>query len=251
MAGAAVEPPPQYTDPEAATMPAPEDISMSAFALAAAGLQAPAEEAPSGAASSSGSLPVPPSAIDPAAAALQAARIAEQIVGNIESASGAAIVAAAAAGAAIEAVRARGGRAPVEGELPPDDAAGTDPVVTVRMQRDRILRALAEDVAAGAASAAGAAATAAAAGLIDMRRIVRCSLVRQTVDLTGAEHPRRQRLLAHGGAVLFTLGATGPPIVLAVFQCVHESAPEFYDQGGFGPPTALRDRRSSSCWPSQ
>lgn len=95
---------------------------------------------------------------DPKAAALEAARIVGEIVGDIESAGGAAIVAAAAAGAAIEAARARS-RAAAEGadvapippgEAPPPDAVSSDPVVTVRMQRDRILRALAEDVAAQA-----------------------------------------------------------------------------------------------------
>ena len=95
---------------------------------------------------------------DPKAAALEAARIVGEIVGDIESAGGAAIVAAAAAGAAIEAARARS-RAAAEGadvapvprsEPPPPDAPSSDPVVTVRMQRDRILRALAEDVAAQA-----------------------------------------------------------------------------------------------------
>lgn len=95
---------------------------------------------------------------DPKAAALEAARIVGEIVGDIESAGGAAIVAAAAAGAAIEAARARS-RAAAEGadvapvpasEAPPPDPTSTDPVVTVRMQRDRILRALAEDVAAQA-----------------------------------------------------------------------------------------------------
>jgi S1-C subfamily serine protease len=98
-----------------------------------------------------------PTTLDPAAAALEAARIAEKIVGDIGSASGAAIVAAAAAGAAIEAVRARG-RAHTESEPPPpDDLTGGDPVVTVRMHRDRILRALAEDVAASASAEPGSA----------------------------------------------------------------------------------------------
>jgi S1-C subfamily serine protease len=143
---------PAWTDPEAASMPMPEDISMSTYALAAAStsttftaVAAPAAAEP------------PAAALDPAAAALEAARIAEKIVGDIETASGAAIVAAAAAGAAIEAVRARG-RIQPEGEPAPDDAAAGDPVVTVRMQRDRILRALAEDVAAGAATAGAEAA---------------------------------------------------------------------------------------------
>ncbi|MEO7097039.1 MAG: hypothetical protein ABI175_27515, partial [Polyangiales bacterium] len=115
--------------------------------------------------SSDTALPVPPPAPqqqysmpDPKAAALEAARIVGEIVGDIESAGGAAIVAAAAAGAAIEAARARS-RAAAEGadvapvppsEPHPPDAPSNDPVVTVRMQRDRILRALAEDVAAQA-----------------------------------------------------------------------------------------------------
>ncbi len=92
---------------------------------------------------------------DPKAAAMEAARIVGEIVGDIESAGGAAIVAAAAAGAAIEAARARN-RAVADGEvtvapmgqLPPvAGGTSTDPVVTVRMQRDRILRALAADAA--------------------------------------------------------------------------------------------------------
>lgn len=95
---------------------------------------------------------------DPKAAALEAARIVGEIVGDIESAGGAAIVAAAAAGAAIEAARARS-RAAAEGadlapvppaEGPPPETSSSDPAVTVRMQRDRILRALATDAAAQA-----------------------------------------------------------------------------------------------------
>jgi S1-C subfamily serine protease len=95
---------------------------------------------------------------DPKAAALEAARIVGEIVGDVESAGGAAIVAAAAAGAAIEAARARA-QAQAEGrDVPPvielqssaEGETSSDPVVTVRMQRDRILRALAEDVAAQA-----------------------------------------------------------------------------------------------------
>ncbi|CAN5872750.1 hypothetical protein BH11MYX3_BH11MYX3_11040 [soil metagenome] len=95
---------------------------------------------------------------DPKAAALEAARIVGEIVGDIESAGGAAIVAAAAAGAAIEAARARS-RAVADGtdvaparpgEPPSTDNPTNDPQITVRMQRDRILRALAEDVAAQA-----------------------------------------------------------------------------------------------------
>ncbi len=100
----------------------------------------------------------PSSMPDPKAAALEAARIVGEIVGDVESAGGAAIVAAAAAGAAIEAARARA-QAQAEGrDVPPviepgvsaEGSTSSDPVVTVRMQRDRILRALAEDVAAQA-----------------------------------------------------------------------------------------------------
>ena len=102
-------------------------------------------------------IPIVTAMPDPKAAALEAARIVGEIVGDVESAGGAAIVAAAAAGAAIEAARARA-QAQAEGrEVPPpteppitDGATSSDPVVTVRMQRDRILRALAEDVAAQA-----------------------------------------------------------------------------------------------------
>ncbi len=102
-------------------------------------------------------LPIAAPMPDPKAAALEAARIVGEIVGDVESAGGAAIVAAAAAGAAIEAARARA-QAHAEGrDVPPvleppssDLPPSTDPVVTVRMQRDRILRALAEDVAAHA-----------------------------------------------------------------------------------------------------
>ncbi|HMG56490.1 MAG TPA: trypsin-like peptidase domain-containing protein, partial [Kofleriaceae bacterium] len=95
-----------------------------------------------------------------AAAAYEAARIVGEMVGDIESAPGAALMAAAAAGAAIEVARARvAAGEPERPAIPPADAAGRDPTTTVRMQRDRILRALAEDIAAttvGAGAAAGA-----------------------------------------------------------------------------------------------
>jgi S1-C subfamily serine protease len=147
----------EFDDPEAASMPAPEPISGAGLAV---------EQA---------LTPQQQTMLDPAAAAFEAARIAGEIVGDIESRSGAAIVAAAAAGAAIEAARARraagiGGDAPAptgatEAAAAAAAAAGAasssaagqpgfepnDPVVTVRMQRDRILRALAEDIAANTA----------------------------------------------------------------------------------------------------
>ncbi|HEX4423549.1 MAG TPA: serine protease [Kofleriaceae bacterium] len=101
-----------------------------------------------------------------AAAAYEAARIVGEMVGDIESVQGAALVAAAAAGAAIEVARAR--VASGEADRPPPPAASaeasTNPAITARLQRDRILRALADDIAATAttsAEAAGAEASAA------------------------------------------------------------------------------------------
>ncbi len=138
-----------YGDPEAAMLPTPDDISGAAAA-------APAVEGGTTASSDADGRRAaveapPPSSIDPAAAAFEAARIAEQIVGSsFDTSAGAAIVAAAAAGAAIEAARARraAGEAPISEEPPP--TTSSDPVVTARLQRDKILRALADDVAAQA-----------------------------------------------------------------------------------------------------
>ncbi|MEO8704338.1 MAG: serine protease [Kofleriaceae bacterium] len=130
-----------YSDPEAATLPEPERAPLPVFVPVAPVAPAPSND----------------STLDPAAAAFEAARIAGEIVGDIASAQGAAIVAAAAAGAAIEAARARraaGGDAappPPAIEPPLADGATADPVTTVRMQRERILRALAEEVAASPA----------------------------------------------------------------------------------------------------
>jgi S1-C subfamily serine protease len=105
----------------------------------------------------------------PAAAAYEAARIVGEMVGDIESAPGAALVAAAAAGAAIEVARARVAAGEADRSLassvPPEDAASTDPVVTGRLQRDRILRALAEDIAANATTTATAESAASATGM--------------------------------------------------------------------------------------
>jgi S1-C subfamily serine protease len=96
----------------------------------------------------------------PAAAAYEAARIVGEMVGDIESAPGAALVAAAAAGAAIEMARARVAAGEPERQLPAlaaNELTSSDPAVTVRMQRDRILRALAEDIAATTVAGAAAA----------------------------------------------------------------------------------------------
>ena len=149
-----------YSDPEAATLPSPDSWDEKPLI----GLVAPAPPA--------APAPNQDSSLDPAAAAFEAARIAGEIVGDIESAQGAAIVAAAAAGAAIEAARARraAGAPPVVAGGEGDGAAGDvpvmklgpdglpiDPVTTVRMHRERILRALADDIAANPTLAEGGA----------------------------------------------------------------------------------------------
>jgi S1-C subfamily serine protease len=142
---------------------APVALGDDGWPLEASDLGAAAgESVPPGAPAAAAPLASMPS---PAAAAYEAARIVGEMVGDIESAPGAALMAAAAAGAAIEVARAR--VAAGEPDLPPvppptADAAGGDPVVTVRMQRDRILRALAEDIAANATSTAVESAAAAA-----------------------------------------------------------------------------------------
>jgi S1-C subfamily serine protease len=123
-------------------------------------------------------VPMPPVLPSPAEAALEAARIVSQMV-DIDSESGAVIAAAAAAGAAIEAAVAAQKAAaagPIVGVVapkaapassppgtsspPPSEPPGStppalselaasqnDPVTTVRLSRDRILRALAEEAA--------------------------------------------------------------------------------------------------------
>jgi S1-C subfamily serine protease len=102
-------------------------------------------------------VPNPPILPSPEQAALEAARIVSQMV-DIESESGAVIAAAAAAGAAIEAAK-QAQKATIDPRssqpsmrIPPEltaaQASGTDPITTVRLSRDRILAALAdEDIA--------------------------------------------------------------------------------------------------------
>ena len=99
--------------------------------------------------------PLPPVLPSPAEAALQAARIVSQMV-DIDSESGAVIAAAAAAGAAIEAAVAAqkaigdaDGRSDASGG---DSLSGTDPVSSVKLSRDRILRALEQEDANQAAA---------------------------------------------------------------------------------------------------
>jgi len=103
----------------------------------------------------------------PAAAAYEAARIVGEMVGDIDSAPGAALVAAAAAGAAIEVARARVAAGEPDRSLASSesaaDAASTDPAITGRLHRDRLLRALAEDIGANATTTAAAESAAAAA----------------------------------------------------------------------------------------
>ena len=73
---------------------------------------------------------------------------------SFDTSAGAAIVAAAAAGAAIEAVRARRAAGESDPEpIAPPPSGSNDPAATSRHQRDKILRALAEDVAAQAHAA--------------------------------------------------------------------------------------------------
>jgi S1-C subfamily serine protease len=101
-------------------------------------------------------VPNPPILPSPQEAALEAARIVSQMV-DIESESGAVIAAAAAAGAAIEAAKAAH-KATLDPrasqpnmrvtDLAAAGAQSHDPITTVRLSRDRILAALAdEDIA--------------------------------------------------------------------------------------------------------
>ncbi|HEY5945519.1 MAG TPA: trypsin-like peptidase domain-containing protein, partial [Kofleriaceae bacterium] len=103
-------------------------------------------------------IPNPPILPSPQEAALEAARIVSQMV-DIESESGAVIAAAAAAGAAIEAAvaahkanaldpRSSQPSMRIPPELTGAQMSSTDPITTVRLSRDRILAALAdEDIA--------------------------------------------------------------------------------------------------------
>lgn len=72
---------------------------------------------------------------NPATAALEAARLVSTMV-DIDSRDGAVIAAAAAASAAVEVARS---------EAPPVTDNPSEPTTTVRLSRDRILKALAED----------------------------------------------------------------------------------------------------------
>jgi S1-C subfamily serine protease len=98
--------------------------------------------------------PVTPGLPTPADAAFEAARIVAEMV-DIDTVTGAAVAAAAAAGAAVEAAVARSLAAAATEHLPGDATTPTaddnvEPVITVRLNRDRVLRALqAEDVDGG------------------------------------------------------------------------------------------------------
>lgn len=82
--------------------------------------------------------PAPPVLPSPEQAALNAAIIVSEMV-DIHSESGAVIAAAAAAGAAIEAASAA--KRSTE-EIPPVNPAPDDPLTTVKLSRDRIVKAL-------------------------------------------------------------------------------------------------------------
>ena len=136
-----------WDDPDAVSMPQPDDLGSALRvhvgelgpAIAAASGATPAHGQPTGPGNTS---------LDPAAAAYEAARIAGEIVGDIESASGAAIARPRRPGRDRGGPRAaRRGRAS-SADPGPWHGGVQRPVVTVRMQRDRILRALAEDIAA-------------------------------------------------------------------------------------------------------
>ncbi len=88
-------------------------------------------------------VPAAPVLPTPEEAALETARIVSEMV-DIDSESGAVIVAAAAAGAAIAAAPAS------------DDTRHADPATTLRLSRERILRAISEDDRARPASEPGA-----------------------------------------------------------------------------------------------
>jgi S1-C subfamily serine protease len=150
VAAKAAEPAPAHEGP------AP-DFALADEALPASPVQAAAQ------------TPHPPVLPSPQAAALEAARIVSQMV-DIDSESGAVIAAAAAAGAAIEAAVAAqtaataaaasssGMRVPAMAELHAAASAASphDPVTTVRLSRDRILKALAEEDAATSSSSPSA-----------------------------------------------------------------------------------------------
>jgi len=172
-------------------MLADEDVSLPTSTITAADLAAAAKLADAAeppAPIPATPLPAPPILPSPQEAALEAARIVSQMV-DIDSESGAVIAAAAAAGAAIEAAKAAQKAAAAHAAATAattdagagiDVAAGAagsepsprasqpvlrvadihaagathDPVTTVRLSRDRILAALAnEDASAGGTSA--------------------------------------------------------------------------------------------------
>ncbi|HEX2687153.1 MAG TPA: hypothetical protein VHN14_11070, partial [Kofleriaceae bacterium] len=154
----------------------------------------------------------PPPLPSPAAAAYEAARIVGEMVGDINSVPGAALVAAAAAGAAIEVARARVAAGEPDRPLAaPPDPAGADPVITVRMQRERILRALAEDIGANATSTATAESAAAASATAGIPATSEQVSSQPGIPLTARGEPSRAP--SHGGRATTQPGraATQPP----------------------------------------
>ncbi|HET9990535.1 MAG TPA: hypothetical protein VFQ65_18530, partial [Kofleriaceae bacterium] len=100
-------------------------------------------------------VPNPPVLPTPAEAAMNAAIIVSEMV-DIHSESGAVIAAAAAAGAAIEAATAAKRATDAEAasskpnlaamtDVPPGDGGTSDPITTVKLSRERIVAALAQE----------------------------------------------------------------------------------------------------------
>ena len=91
-------------------------------------------------------VPAPPVLPTPAEAAMNAAIIVSEMV-DIDSESGAVIAAAAAAGAAIEAASAAKHAHDSLTGMPVADGATGDPMTTVKLSRERIMKALEDEAA--------------------------------------------------------------------------------------------------------
>jgi S1-C subfamily serine protease len=94
-------------------------------------------------------VPAPPVLPTPQEAAMNAAIIVSEMV-DIDSESGAVIAAAAAAGAAIEAATAAKHAQDSLTGMPVSDGATGDPITTVKLSRERIVKALDDEAAASA-----------------------------------------------------------------------------------------------------
>nr|HEX4316838.1 trypsin-like peptidase domain-containing protein [Kofleriaceae bacterium] len=192
-------------------------------------------EQPAAAAAPTDAPPPPPDATPPpnipvplqstaAAAALEAARIVSEIV-DIDTPTGAVIAAAAAAGAAIQVVR---------GESPPTiDPVTGEEVSTVRLSRERILKAIEDDAPGRAAVAAVEAADAAAeAPVSDVAPVAAIAALEAAAAATPAraqtEPPARAQTAPPARA------QTVPPVERA------PSAPPVADRAQSAPPVPER-----------